>query len=287
MSDHEPKPDAASEAATQPVAETPAWVVPSPGSYPAAAPAHSLSEGSPLPQASDTPADVPVVPDPPHTTATPADPAAAPIRTAVPLIRRPLVIVLGGAGAALLLVGAGFLAGLSARSGDDTSLVAASGAPSARQAPGGGYGDADGGGGWQDGPRGFANANLTVGRITAVQGASLTLATFGGTTVTVTTTSTTTVGGVAGGKLSTLKTGQIVLVAGTRKDDGSIAATAIMTRTGGADGRPGGRSQGDGSGGPPGVGSGPQDQSGTSGASGTSGTSGSVPLAGNDAVPVV
>jgi hypothetical protein len=226
---------------------------------------------------------VPVVPDLLQTTAMPADPAAAPIRTAVPLMRRPLVIVLGGAGVAVLLVGAGFLAGLNARGGDDTSLLAVS----ARQASSRGYGDGDADGGRHDGSRGFSNANLTVGRITAVQDTSLTLATVGGGTVTVTTTSSTTVSGVAGGKLSTLKTGQIVLVTGTRKDDGSIVATAIVTRSDRMDGRSGGQSQGDGQGDQPGGRPGPQGQSGDAGTAGTAGVSGSAPSTGDGAAPVV
>jgi Domain of unknown function (DUF5666) len=186
---------------------------------------------------------------PPPATAVPAGPAAEPSLSAVPLFRRRLVLALGGAGAAVLLAGAGFLAGHSYRGGDSTSLGSGPGAFGSGQGGGlaGGYA---GGHGPQGGPRdqqgfpggqgsgangfggrqGLSSMGIAVGRITAISGSAITLSGPGGDPIRVTTTSSTTVGGASGGSLSTLAVGQVLFVTGTRNNDGSIAATAVMTR---------------------------------------------------------
>jgi hypothetical protein len=132
------------------------------------------------------------------------------------------VLALGGVGAAVLLVGAGFVAGLAVHRGDGTALVASRGSI-AGQVPGLGDGDEAGVG---DGR--VAGAGVIVGRVSAVTDSTLTLATSGGQELTVVVTSATTVGGVAGGDLSALRAGQVVAVAGTQGSDGGITATAIM-----------------------------------------------------------
>jgi hypothetical protein len=167
------------------------------------------------------------------------------------------VIGAAGAGVAVLLVGAGFLAGtqFGGDRGDTTRLVSDQsgplaaggyGAPGGRDGgqglPGGQLpGDPDGDG---DGPLGGAAAAsfVTAGQITAISGSTITLSTFRGGSATVTTTSSTTVGGSAGGSLSSLAVGQVIFVAGTKTGDGSYQATAIMTRPTGA---AGGLSHGD------------------------------------------
>jgi Domain of unknown function (DUF5666) len=206
--------------------------VPAPG-VPAAQPvplwAIPASAGTPLTAAEGVTAPV-AAPIP----AAPAGPAGEPTRTAVPLIRRPLVLALGGVGAAVILVGAGFLAGLSVHRSDTTSLISGSGGALSNQAPGNGRGYPFGGGGGGfpgggDDGRGSASGLAVVGRITAVSGSTLTVSSRRGTTVRVTTTSATTVDGTAGGSLSALKVGEFVLVTGTESSDGSIAATSIRT----------------------------------------------------------
>jgi hypothetical protein len=190
--------------------------------------------------------------------AVPAGSDGIPASSGVPLLRRKAVLGAAGAGAAVLLVGAGFLAGSQLRGGDDTTrLVSDQSGPM-----GGGYGAPFGRGGQEgdqgmpggqipgdidgdaNGPQGGAAASsfVTAGQITAISGSSLTLSTLQGGTAKVTTTSSTTVAGTSGGSLSSLAVGQVVFVAGTKASDGSYLATAIMTRPT----RGGGTSHGDG-----------------------------------------
>jgi hypothetical protein len=180
-------------------------------------------------------------------TTVPAGSAGSPSPSGVPFLRRKAVLGAAGAGAAVLLVGAGFLAGTQIGGGNDTTRLVSDqsapmsggyGAPFGRGqdgdqgVPGGqlpGDGDQDGDG---HGPQGGAAAAsfVTAGRITAISGTTLTLSTFQGAAAKVTTTSSTTVGGTTGGDITPLTVGQVVFVAGTKTSDGSYQATAIMTR---------------------------------------------------------
>jgi hypothetical protein len=71
---------------------------------------------------------------------------------------------------------------------------------------------------------------VIVGRISAVQGPTLTLASRGAGPVQVTVTSGTTVNGVRGGAISALTVGQIAVLTCTQGTDGSVTATPITTR---------------------------------------------------------
>jgi hypothetical protein len=175
-------------------------------------------------------------------------------------------LVVAGAGAAVLLAGAGFLAGTQVGGGhDSTRLISSQGSGPGNgygfghgdgQGDGHGDGQSDGqgrlpggqvpGDGDGDGPMGRGGpgqgmaAFVTAGRITAVSGSTLTLSTFQGGTAKVTTSSSTTVNGTAGGKVGALGVGQLVFVAGSQAPDGSYQATAITTRHARGDDRSGG-----------------------------------------------
>jgi Domain of unknown function (DUF5666) len=143
-----------------------------------------------------------------------------------------LVLGLAGLAAAVLLAGGGFVAGSHYR-GDHTALVSGPGV--GRHVPGGGqgpFGDrGPDGRGFPGGPA-MNGMPVVVGQVTAINGSTLTIGAPDGTSVKVTTTKTTVVGGAAGGDLSSVRVGQAVVVAGTRADDGTVTATAIMTRPG-------------------------------------------------------
>jgi len=227
---------------TEPIPVPPAWAVPSPANVrgPDPSPDQRAATG---PVA--TPATIGVPGPVDGLGPTSVGPAHHPAgRRAGPVLRRPVVLTLGGLAAAVLLVGAGFLAGTAVHHGDSTSLTsagAASGQGPGGQVPGQGgqagpggraFGDPDGDGDAGPGQGSSAARDVVVGRVSAVDGTTLTVATTDGGTAKVTTTSSTVVGGTAGGDLSALAVGQIVFVAGTTADDGSISATAIMTRRG-------------------------------------------------------
>jgi hypothetical protein len=177
--------------------------------------------------------------------------------TATPPRRRRTLLLAGAAGAAVLLAGAGFVAGGGWSDHDQTTLIAGTSqippgagqsAPDAQsdaqsdvqgdsqddaQAGGqGGPGAADPDGDHRGGGRALDGARFTVGRISAVSGAVLTLTDFQGGAVKVTTTASTKVAGNVGGDLSALKVGELVFVAGSRQSDGSYLATSIATRPG-------------------------------------------------------
>ena len=203
--------------APQPRAATtdPLWAVPSPANLmngptvPIVAPSPGMSSGG-LPPA-------------------PGSAAGGAVGRPGPGSRRGLLVA-AGAGAAVLLAGAGFVVGTQFGGGhDSTRLVSVQGS-----GPGNGYGfghgDGDDGAMGRGGPGQGMAALATAGRITAVSGSTLTLSTFRGGTAQVTTTSSTTVDGTSGGKVSALSVGQLVFVAGSKASDGSYQATAIMTR---------------------------------------------------------
>lgn len=119
------------------------------------------------------------------------------------------------------------LLGVSGAAGAGSSAQA-SGTPGAR---GGGAG---------------ALGNNTTGQITAISGSTLTIQTATQTTVEVNLQSSSKVNTLQSGSTSDLKVGESVVVAGTRKDDGSVDATSVsqlppelQTITAGAGGRPG------------------------------------------------
>jgi hypothetical protein len=158
------------------------------------------------------------------------------------------VAAAAGVGAAVLLAGAGFLAGTRFGGGHDVARLISDHEPGIGNRHGFGRGDGDGQGAFPrgrmpgdpdgdgagprgNGGRGAADiAPVTAGRITAINGSTLTLSTFRGGTATVTTTSSTTVAGVPGGNLSSLSVGQVVLVAGSTSSTGNYQASAIMLR---------------------------------------------------------
>ncbi len=137
--------------------------------------------------------------------------------------RRPGMVAVAAVGAGALVV-VGFAAGRVLDGGTTRT------SPTAQQVPAG-QGLTDGGGPAGDGRAGgdgLDDSTMTVGRVTAVDGSTVTLAGRDGST-TVTTSSATSVDGTTGGDLSTLSTGDVVLVRGTRDDDGTWTATAIGT----------------------------------------------------------
>jgi len=231
-------PTEAPPTAPAPTAPAPAWAVPSPGGPVSGAPVPGTPPGGVLPDPAAP------VPGSPPIAASPTIPAAEPGRPAVPLFRRPLLLTLGGVGAAVLLAGTGFVAGQHVRPSDSTSLVSSRGSSVPDGEGGGGFGPGDGDHG--GGRRGFAGSGMTLGQIAAVRGSTLTLNGLGGGTLTVRTTASTTVTGVS--SLSALKAGQVVLVAGTRATDGTITATSIAVRGTTSGGLPGGPGQDPGTG---------------------------------------
>jgi hypothetical protein len=149
----------------------------------------------------------------------------------------------GAAAAAVLLLGTGFVAGAVWHRHDATRLISPTsqnGPSGAERRDGRSWGDSDDQG--RRGP-GVDSSRYTAGRITAISGSTLTLQSFGGTSVTVKVSSSTTVGGTTGGNLTGLKVGEFVLVTGSRQSDGSYVASAITTRgtdrNGGQQGLPG------------------------------------------------
>jgi hypothetical protein len=71
---------------------------------------------------------------------------------------------------------------------------------------------------------------VVVGTVTKLSGSSLTVKNLGGKSVKVKIPAGATITVVAGKKLTTLKTGATVSVAGTTATDGTVTATAITVR---------------------------------------------------------
>jgi hypothetical protein len=89
-----------------------------------------------------------------------------------------------------------------------------SGTPAAGTTPGAGGGN-------------FAAGGNTTGQITAVDAQSITLSTAQGASVKVNVAPSTTVQTLSSGKLTDLKVGDSIIVAGSRGSDGTVAATSV------------------------------------------------------------
>jgi hypothetical protein len=256
-----PPPAPIAAGAPDPVAATPPppWVVAAPGNTAYGRPGEDLGSASASSGAHATAPEGWI-------TAAPADPAGGTGSSSSLTTRRRVWIGAAGAGAAAILVGAGFLAGHALRQAD-VGLVAAQQGPASAQGqddegPGGPFGqgrppgdpDGDGNAGPGAAP-GADGAAVAFGQITAVSGSTLTLRGPQG-SLKVTTTSATTVAGKAGGDLSGLSVGQLVIATGTVGSDGTLAASSVMTR---ADRAPGGAGDGVSSGAGAAVGSGGTD----------------------------
>jgi hypothetical protein len=157
-------------------------------------------------------------------------------------------VVLAAAGVAGVLMTGGYLAGVALSHGSTASTSAENAAGrtddtitgAGRRAA---HQDGSGGSARVD----AASGRVTAGVITAKDGDRLVLASRDGASVTVHTSASTT---VRGSSLADLAVGDLVIVAGTRADDGSITATEILGGPPGvgAPGRNGGQGGGQGGG---------------------------------------
>ena len=210
------------------------------------------SPASPEPWAVPSPSSAQSAP-PPSTGLPPTGPGAAPPLPPAPLPpsaplpprERPpwrrAGLVAAAVGAAAVLAGGGYLAGVALSEGShSTTLTSAEGTAggAGRSADGvpGVPGAQDGAGGrGGHGGGDFAAGGVTAGVITSAKGETLVLQTRQGQSVTVHAVDSTTVRGASADSIDDLAVGDVVLVAGARADDGSITATQILTGPPGGD----------------------------------------------------
>lgn len=211
MSDQpDPQPDGSRQQNADPSPVAPDWAVP--GGGPTAELSDDVGPGpAPFPRGSSAPS--------PGGTGTvpPGGAAAAGGGRRLPIP----VLVAAGVAAAMLFLGTGYVLGrVDRQDGGGMSPVAA-GHDDRRL--GDGFGDGFGGGG---GGRGDLTTARLVGRVTALDGSRITVATPGG-PQTITTGAATTVNGTTG-SLGQLTAGQVLIAEGTRSADGTFAATRIQ-----------------------------------------------------------
>ncbi len=194
---------------------------------------------SPEPWAVPSPSSAQSAP-PPSTGLPPTGPGAAPppptLPTPAPPWRR-AGLVAAAVGAAAVLAGGGYLAGVALSQGShSTTLTSAEGSTGGSGRAAGGQGvpgvpgaqdGAAGRGGHGDGD--LAVGGITAGVITSATGDTLVLQTRQGQAVTVHASGSTTVRGASADSIDDLAVGDVILVAGARADDGSITATQILT----------------------------------------------------------
>jgi hypothetical protein len=131
--------------------------------------------------------------------------------------------------AAAVLIGAGFLGGLTA--GKSSASTGSGGLPAglASGFPGGGglpSGGTRGGSAQGAGGGGFAGGG-TVGTIKLVDGHTIYVQTFSGSIIRVSTSGSTRIQVSATGTVKDLQPGQAVVVQGSKRSDGSVAATSV------------------------------------------------------------
>lgn len=154
---------------------------------------------------------------------------AEPVRATTPSDGRPSVtMILGGVVVAALLFAGGLLVG-HATSASATAQGPAGGFAGNGRAFGGAGGvGRTGGANGAGGPGGF-----TAGKITSIDGSTITITTTDGKTVKVTTTSSTTVSKTTQSDVASLAAGDTVTVIGSAAADGSVAAQRISEGAGG------------------------------------------------------
>jgi hypothetical protein len=170
------------------------------------------------------------------------DPTAqtVPLATTAPTpwYRRRAALVGGGVAAAAVLALGGFLAGAALHGGSDREALTSAdralpwGGAERALPPGPGHGPGGDRRGFRDGGWGRNAAQGTQGVITSVTGDRVVLRARGGSSVTVTTTKSTTVqrltaGGPQQATVADLRSGDLIMVEGTRQADGSFQADRI------------------------------------------------------------
>jgi hypothetical protein len=132
--------------------------------------------------------------------------------------------------AAAVLIGGGFLGGLTVGKSSASTATGGlpaglpSGFPGAGGLPGSGTGA--GGAGSALGAGGFGGGG-TVGTIKLVDGHTIYVQTFSGTITRVSTSASTKIQVIAAGNLKDLQPGETVVVQGSKRSDGSVAATSV------------------------------------------------------------
>lgn len=183
-------------------------------------------------------------PPPPLPSPSPADggqlPQSRRARWGAALRGKPVFLGAAATGAAILLLGVGFIAGTQfGDRGDTARLVSGRGDHDGWRSLRGdrperpfgfGEGHSRGRDGGMPSPGdGVTGAAMTVGQIASIKGSTLTVNSMRGNTVTVTTSSSTVVDGKSGGDLSVLNVGETVFATGALEGDRTLVATRIST----------------------------------------------------------